>query len=78
MRDGTLFQSLLQQRRIPPRGVTCPAPLGVSKTQNKNKGFGWASGLTVAAVPVEGLGLSSRRCAPAECGHAGSGMKLGL
>lgn len=78
MRDGTLFHSLLRKQRIPPRGVTCPAPLGVSKTQNKNKGFGWALVLAVAAVPVEGLGLRGRRSAPSEGGRAGSGMKPGL
>lgn len=54
---GTIFQSLLRQRQIPPRGVTCPAPLGALKTQNKNKGFARASAVAAAAVePVVGQG----------------------
>lgn len=39
MRCGTLFRSLSRQWRIPPQGVTCPAPWGGRKLKTKTRGL---------------------------------------
>lgn len=75
MRDS--FSKSVAAVADPSAGSHVPRPQeGGGKPQNKNKGFGWPS--AVAVAPIEGQGSRGRRCARAEGGRAGSGMKPGL